>query len=167
MVFWYVGVSLAFVWNVFRSPALDYRLVMLGSVLPLIEVVFGGPRLLHTLLASVALLGVVMLATRGRRLLRRRLISLPIGLMTGLVLDGAWASKAVFWWPAFGTAFPGGGLPELQPRPRADRRARADRSRRPRLVLDGLRLVRRGQPEVVPAHGAPEPGAAAVRRPCR
>ncbi len=113
MVFWYLGVSVAFVWNVFRSPALDYRLVMLGSVLPLVEVVFGGPRLLHTLLGSVALLGVVMLATRGRRLLRRRLISLPIGLMTALVLDGAWMSKTVFWWPAFGATFPGGGLPEL------------------------------------------------------
>jgi hypothetical protein len=113
MVFWYVGVSVAFVWNVFRSPALDYRLVMLGSVLPLVEVIFGGPRLLHTLLCSVALLGVIMLATRGRRLLRRRLISLPIGLMTGLVLDGAWTSKTVFWWPVFGAAFPSGGLPEL------------------------------------------------------
>ena len=35
-----------------------------------------------------------MLATRQRRLLRRRLISLPIGLMVGLVLDGSWTSKA-------------------------------------------------------------------------
>jgi hypothetical protein len=113
MVFWYVGVSVAFVWNVFRSPALDYRLVMLGSVLPLTEQLLGGPRLLHTLLGSVALLGMVMVATRGRRLLRRRLISLPIGLMTGLVLDGSWTSKVVFWWPAFGGAFPGGGLSEL------------------------------------------------------
>jgi hypothetical protein len=33
--------------------------------------------------------------------------------MTGLVLDGSWASKDVFWWPAFGAGFPGGGLPEL------------------------------------------------------
>jgi len=47
-------------------------------------------------------------------LLRRRLISLPIGLMMGLVLDGAWATKDVFWWPFFGWAFPGGGLPELE-----------------------------------------------------
>jgi hypothetical protein len=113
MVFWYLGVSVAFVWNVFRSPALDYRLVMLGSVLPLVEVVFGGPRVLHSLLFSVVLLAVVMLATQHRRLLRRRLISLPIGLMVALVLDGSWTSKLVFWWPFFGWAFPGGGLPEL------------------------------------------------------
>jgi hypothetical protein len=113
MLLWYLGVSVAFVWNVFRSPALDYRLVMLGSVLPLVEVVLGGPRLLHTLVFTVVLLGVIMLATRQRRLLRRRLISLPIGLMVGLVLDGSWTAKAVFWWPFFGWAFPGGGLAEL------------------------------------------------------
>ena len=114
MLLWYLGVSTAFVWNVFRSPALDYRLVMLGSVLPLLDIVFGGPTVLHTLLFAVVLMTVIMLATPRRRLLRRRLISLPIGLMTGLVLDGAWATRDVFWWPFFGWAFPGGGLPELQ-----------------------------------------------------
>jgi hypothetical protein len=113
MLLWYLGVSVALAWNVFRSPALDYRLVMLGSVLPLIEVAFGGPRVLHTLLGAVVLLLVVMLATRHRRLLRRRLISLPIGLLMGLLLDGSWTSKDVFWWPFFGAGFPGGGLSEL------------------------------------------------------
>ncbi|HEY5154968.1 MAG TPA: hypothetical protein VIJ47_09565 [Acidimicrobiales bacterium] len=114
MVFWYLGVSLAFVWNVFRSPALDYRLVMLGSVLPLVEAVLGGPWLLHTLVFTVALLGLIMVTTQHRRLARRRLISLPIGLMMGLVLNGSWATKSVFGWPFFGLGFPGGGLPELQ-----------------------------------------------------
>ena len=113
MLLWYLGVSVAFVWNVFRSPALDYRLVMLGSVLPLVDVVLGGPRLLHTLVFAVVLLGVIMLATRQRRLLRRRLISLPIGLMVGLVLDGSWTAKTVFWWPFFGWSLPDGGLAEL------------------------------------------------------
>ncbi|MEI7592161.1 MAG: hypothetical protein WCK41_02945 [Actinomycetes bacterium] len=101
-------------WNVFRSPALDYRLVMVGSVIPLVDVVFGGPAFLHTLLFAVVLLGAIMVTTSHRRLLRRRLISLPIGVLTGLVLDGAWATKSVFWWPGFGVGFPGGGLPELQ-----------------------------------------------------
>jgi hypothetical protein len=49
MFLWFAGVSLVFVWAVFKSPALDYRLVMLGAVLPLGEVALGGPRLLHTL----------------------------------------------------------------------------------------------------------------------
>ena len=113
MLLWCVGVGIVFVWNVFRSPALDYRLVALGSVLPLVEVSLGGPRLLHTLVFSVALLVAIMLATRHRRLLRRRLISLPIGLFIGLVLDGSWSSKEVFWWPFYGWTFPSSGLPEL------------------------------------------------------
>jgi hypothetical protein len=113
MFLWFAGLSVVIVWQVFRSPALDYRLVMLGAVLPVGEVIFGGPRLLHTLLFAVALLAVVMLATRHRRLLRRRLISLPIGLLMHLVLDGVWAVAEVFWWPAFGLDFGAGPLPEL------------------------------------------------------
>jgi hypothetical protein len=111
--FWFAGVSFAFVWLVFRSPALDYRLVMLGSVLPVGEIVFGSPRLLHTLVFSVALLLVVMLATQKRRLLRRRLIGLPIGILMHLVLDGVWAQTQVFWWPFFGWSFGTGAVPEL------------------------------------------------------
>jgi hypothetical protein len=110
---WFAGVGMFAVWQVFRSPALDYRLVMLGAVLPVGEVVFGGARLLHTLVMSVALLTVVMLATRQRRLVRRQLISLPIGLLVHLVLDGIWAVAEVFWWPAFGWSFGGAAVPEL------------------------------------------------------
>lgn len=113
MFLWFAGVSFAFVWWVFRSPALDYRLVMLGSVLPLADLAFGGPRLLHTLVFAVALLGLIMLATRERRLLRRRWISLAIGVMMHLALDGIWARTTVFWWPFFGWSFGEGGLPEL------------------------------------------------------
>jgi hypothetical protein len=113
MILWFLGLSVAFVWFVFRSPALDYRLVMLGSVLPVGEVVLGGPRLLHTLVAPVAVLGVVMLATQKRRLVRRRWICLPIGMMMHIALDGIWARTEVFWWPFFGLDFGAGGLPEL------------------------------------------------------
>lgn len=113
MILWFAGVSFVFVWWVFKSPALDYRLVMLGSVLPVGEVVLGGPRLLHTLLAPVALLAVIMLATQKRRLVRRRWIGLPIGLLMHIALDGIWARSAVFWWPFLGASFGEGGLPEL------------------------------------------------------
>ncbi len=113
MFLWFAGVSLVFVWFVFRSPALDYRLIMAGSMLPLAEVALGGPRILHTLLFSVALLGMVMLATQQRRLVRRRWISLPIGVMMHLVLDGVWAVTAVFWWPFFGLGFDAVPVPEL------------------------------------------------------
>jgi len=114
MVLWFAGVSFAFVWLVFRSPALDYRLVMLGSLLPLGEAVLGGPRLLHTLLAAVALLALVMLATQRKRLVRRRLISLPIGVLMHLLLDGIWTRAEVFWWPFFGLSFAEGQLPEIE-----------------------------------------------------
>jgi hypothetical protein len=112
MILWFAGLSFALVWLVFRSAALDYRLVMLGSVLPVGEW-FVGPALLHTLLASVALLMLVMLATRRRRLARRRLISLPIGLLMHLVLDGVWTRAEVFWWPFLGIELGAGELPEL------------------------------------------------------
>ena len=113
MILWFAGVSFVFVWWVFRTPALDYRLVMLGSVLPIGEVVFGGPRLLHTLLAPVAVLTIIMLATQKRRLVRRRWIGIAIGMLMHLVLDGIWARTNVFWFPFFGVDFGGGGLPEF------------------------------------------------------
>ena len=98
---------------VFQSPALDYRMVMLGSVVPLLDAVTGGPWLLHTLLAPVFVLAVVMLCTRRRRLVRRRWLGLPIGMFIHLVLDGAWANTDVFWWPFFGASFGDDQLPEV------------------------------------------------------
>ncbi len=113
MFFWLLGVSFAGVWLVFRSPALDYRLVMAGAVLPLVEAVAGRPMVLHTLVGSVAALTVVMLATRRRRLARRRAIAVPIGLFLNLALGGAWARTELFWWPFFGAGFEAAPLPEL------------------------------------------------------
>ena len=98
---------------VFQSPALDYRMVMLGSVAALLDGLTGGPWVLHTLLASVGALAIVMLLTQRRRLVRRRWLGLPIGMFVHLVLDGAWANTHVFWWPAFGTSFGHDRLPEL------------------------------------------------------
>ncbi len=102
MVLWFLGLGVLSVWVVFRSPALDYRLVMLGSVLPLLDGVFGEGRLLHTIIAPVVLLTAVMLWTRRRRLVRRRLLGVPIGMFLHLVLDGTWARAETFWWPLLG-----------------------------------------------------------------
>lgn len=113
MLLWFAGLSVLAVWKVFQSPAIDYRFVVLGSVLPVAEFALGGPRLLHTLVGAVATLVVVMLATRNRRLLRRQMLGLPIGLFMHLVLDGVWADTHVFWWPWFGGSFGGARLPEL------------------------------------------------------
>ena len=113
MLLWFAGMSVVLVLLVFRSPALDYRLVVLGAVLPVGEGLVGGPWLLHTLVVAVAALALVMLATQQRRLLRRRLIGLPIGILVHLVLDGVWARSEVFWWPFLGWDLGQGGLPEL------------------------------------------------------
>lgn len=114
MLLWFVGLAVLVVWEVFHDPALDYRLVVAGALAPdAIDAVFGGARLLHTLAFSVALLGAVMLATRGRRSARRRLLALPIGTFTHLVLDAMWTRTEGFWWPAFGWALEG-GLPSSQ-----------------------------------------------------
>ncbi len=49
MLLWFAVLALVLVAQVFDSPNLDYRLVVLGAVLPVAEGVLGGPWLLHTL----------------------------------------------------------------------------------------------------------------------
>jgi hypothetical protein len=114
VVLWPAGLALVLVWLIFRDPAIDYRLVVAGALLPdLLDAPFGGARVMHTLLASVVLLVGVMLATRHRRQARRRLLAVPIGTFLHLVLDGMWSRTETFWWPFLGRGLEG-GLPPLQ-----------------------------------------------------
>ena len=113
MFLWFVIVAPIVVAEVFRSPMVDYRFVAVGAALPLVELVAGRPVVLHSLVAPVAVLALVMAATRNRRLVRRRLLGIPIGLFLHLVLDATWASAELFWWPAFGFDLAGRELPEL------------------------------------------------------
>lgn len=113
MLLWFIGLSIALVWLVFQSPALDVRVVAVGALVPWLDAVTGGAWVLHTLLGSVVLLTVVMLATRRRRLLRRRLLGIPIGTFLHLVLDGAWSDSELFWWPFLGDDGFAAELPEL------------------------------------------------------
>lgn len=108
MLLWYVGLSVVMVLFVFQSSGIDYRLVVIGSLLPLVaDLPLRRQAYGHTLVAGVALLLVVMLGTIGRpRLLRRRLLCLPIGALCGLVLSGAWTRSDVFWWPFTRHSFP-------------------------------------------------------------
>src|SRR5262245_66662022 len=101
MFLWYVGLSVLLVALVFRSVGIDYRLVALGALAPVVVDAFiGGRSFGHTLLFPVALLVLVMVATIGRpRLLRRRLLCFPIGVFCGLVLSGAFTDSHRFWWP--------------------------------------------------------------------
>jgi membrane-bound metal-dependent hydrolase YbcI (DUF457 family) len=70
----------------------------------LVDAPFGGARVAHSVVASVALLVAVMVATigRSRRRVRRHLLALPIGTFIHLVLDGMFRNTTVFWWPFAG-----------------------------------------------------------------
>lgn len=106
MLLWFVGTSVMAVWFVFGDARFDYRLLAIGALVPdVVDLPFGGARVMHSVVGSVALLVAVMLTTIGRRPLRRRLLALPIGTFLHLVFDGAFANTRVFWWPFGGVRF--------------------------------------------------------------
>ncbi len=119
MFLWFAACAVVAVALVFGSSGVDYRIVALGSVLPLVENLSGSPWVLHTLAGSVVVLTAVMAVTagRGRRLRRRRWIGLPIGLLVFLVASGAWSRTALFWWPVGGSGGVGHGVPPEYDRP--------------------------------------------------
>ena len=105
MFFWFIGTAILAVGFVFRDPRFDYRLLIVGSVVPLIDGLFGGARALHSITVSIGLLALLMLATSGRMPIRKMLLGLPIGMFLHLVFDGAWNNTDVFWWPFTGVGF--------------------------------------------------------------
>ena len=111
MFFWFIGTAIVTVGVVFRDPRFDYRLLIVGSVLPIADGVAGGARALHSVTVSVGLLAALMIATSGRKPIRKLLLGLPIGMILHLVFDGAWNNTEVFWWPFFGLSFDDSGLP--------------------------------------------------------
>jgi hypothetical protein len=114
VLLWFLGGALVITWLVFHDPAIDYRVLLLGVLLPdLIDGLFGGARVLHSVTFSIVLLVVVMLATIGHRAARRRWIFLPIGTFLHLVLDGAFTRTKVFWWPFTGWSFDDAPLPSV------------------------------------------------------
>lgn len=111
MILWPAGAALVVVWSVFRDPTIDYRVVVLGALVPdLVD--FSGAGVAHALVGSVTVLTAVMLLTRRARAARRRWLALPIGMFIHLVVDGAWASSQTFWWPFLGLDLDG-PLPAL------------------------------------------------------
>jgi hypothetical protein len=114
VLIWFAVASVLLVAIVFRSGGVDYRTVALGAVLPVLEGFLGGPRVLHSVAGAAAVLGIAMLATRSHRLLRRRVLGVPIGMMCHLVLDGSFTRTDVFWWPFAGFGFADGQIPEIE-----------------------------------------------------
>lgn len=104
MILWCSGMAVVLVHMVFQSSGIDYRLIAVGSLIPLaVDAVSGERSYGSTLLLTLVLLAAVMVLTIGRpRLLRRRLLCVPIGSFFGLVLSGAWLNGDRFWWPFMG-----------------------------------------------------------------
>ena len=112
MLLWFVGTGLVAMWFTFRDPAIDHRLVILGTLLPdLIDGLSGSPWVLHTLSAPIAVMVMVMALTIGRRHQRRLVLALPIGMFWHLVFDGAWINTQLFWWPITGLSFVDAEIP--------------------------------------------------------
>ncbi|HYZ91707.1 MAG TPA: metal-dependent hydrolase [Actinomycetota bacterium] len=129
MIFWHAGLTMLIVWFVMRgNPRVDYRVVMLASLLPdiidkpigrlLFRERFDSGRLYaHTLLLNVALF-CVLFFMRGRA--KRQFVLVPISSLLHLAEDGMWSQPRIFWWPLFGAEFPrdpldGGTLAFLNP----------------------------------------------------
>ncbi len=111
MFFWFIGTAVVTVGLVFRDPRFDYRLLIVGSVVPLLDVLFDGALALHSVTVSIALLAVLMIVTAGRKPIRKMLLGLPIGMILHLVFDAAWNDTDTFWWPFTGTSGLDGDLP--------------------------------------------------------
>lgn len=114
MLLWFVGTSVAAVWFVFRDPQFNFRLVVVGALIPdVIDGIGGGAGPLHSAVTVIALLAVVMLITIGRRPVRKPLLAVIIGLFMHLVFDGAFANTSMFWWPLGGFATYEQALPSV------------------------------------------------------
>jgi hypothetical protein len=111
MLLWHLGVIAAIVYATLGRRRIDYRVVLLGALLPdLIDVPVGrwllrdryGAQHLwgHTLLLVVVLSLVVMLFLRGDA--ARRWFVLPMAALIHLGLDAMWSHPVAFYWPLFG-----------------------------------------------------------------
>ncbi len=107
---------MALVRYAFRDPNMDLRLLLVGSLLPdLIDKPLGRVLMVgdyeagklwgHTLLFSVALMGVILVATGRRSRYRRMWFPLAVGTLFHLVLDAMWTRGETFLWPFLGTEF--------------------------------------------------------------
>lgn len=112
MILWTVGTAVLAIWFVFGDPRFDYRTLIVGAVIPIVvDLPTGGAWVMHSIVASVVLLAVVMLVTIGRRPQRKALLGLPLGTFLYLVSSGAWADQGAFWWPLTGWGASGAPLP--------------------------------------------------------
>ena len=114
MIFWHLGGATFLFRSIFRDPAVDFRFLWLGALLPdLVDIPTG--RLLnpatseafaHALLAPVLAVTFVLVATRKQSRPRILGMTVVIGWLLHVLLDGVWTDVDLFLWPATGWTFP-------------------------------------------------------------
>ena len=103
MFFWFIATSILVIHYVFTDPQFDYRMLIVGSIVPILGDVAGGwMSPLNSVTIAVGLLAIVMVTTIGRRQTRRFLLGLPIGFLLHSVFGASWNTTEVFWWPFAG-----------------------------------------------------------------
>jgi membrane-bound metal-dependent hydrolase YbcI (DUF457 family) len=113
MLLWFIGGAIAIVWYVFHDGTIDYRYLVTGALLPDAVDLVIRHLATHSLIAPVLALVVVMLATYGRKPIRKKLLMVPIGMFLHLVLDAAFTRTNVFWWPLSGGRVSSNSIPSL------------------------------------------------------
>ena len=110
MFFWFIGTAVVTVWLVFRDPAFDYRLLIVGAVAAGTagRARSVGARVLHSVTFSVA-------AARGADARHRWASSRSARCCSGCPSahcctwssPGRGRTRRVFWWPFGGFSFDG------------------------------------------------------------
>lgn len=113
MLLWFIGGAFTIVWFVFHDTALPALSLAVGVLVPDVIDGVAGRLVTHSIVVAVGVMVIAMLATIGRRQLRKRLLMVPFGMMLHLVLDGVFSSTDVFWWPLTGAAPDHRSLPSL------------------------------------------------------
>ena len=115
MLFWHLGMTAAIVFVTLGRRRIDYRVVLLGAVLPdlldkpvgrvFFQDIFESSRIFgHTLAFVLLSMLFVQLFLRGNT--ARRWFVLPIAVLIHLALDAMWDQPVTLFWPLFGTEFP-------------------------------------------------------------
>jgi inner membrane protein len=109
---WHLGLAALIVYVTLGRRRIDYRMVLLGAILPdLVDGALGlfwfdgaaGRWIAHSVFAAIAVTVVILLAFDGER--RQSLFGIGVGWLLHLVADGMWLAPLTFLWPAFGTEF--------------------------------------------------------------
>lgn len=115
MLFWHLGLTPAVILLTLGRRRIDYRVVLIGAILPdlidkpigriLFEETFQNSRLFaHTLAFVLASLLFVIAFLRGAA--ARRWFVLPVAVLIHLALDAMWAEPVTLFWPLFSFEFP-------------------------------------------------------------